>query len=35
MEKEFRQIAGVLKEAKRRGFIRDFALTGDSFSKVN
>lgn len=28
MEKEFREIAGVLKEAKRRGFILDYALTG-------
>ncbi|MBI5561253.1 MAG: hypothetical protein HY894_00130 [Deltaproteobacteria bacterium] len=28
MEKEFKAFVGVLKEAKRRKFIRDFALTG-------
>ncbi|MBI3753840.1 MAG: hypothetical protein HY266_07370 [Deltaproteobacteria bacterium] len=28
MEREFRDIVKVLREAKRRKFIRDFALTG-------
>ncbi len=28
MEREFKEIVGVLKEAKRRKYIQDFALTG-------
>lgn len=28
MEREFKEIVGVLKEAKRRRYIHDFALTG-------
>ncbi|MBE7415836.1 MAG: nucleotidyl transferase AbiEii/AbiGii toxin family protein [Deltaproteobacteria bacterium] len=28
MEREFKEISRVLKEAKRRGYIQDFALTG-------